>query len=99
MTNRLSIVVMCGGSGTRLWPLSRQLLPKQFLKLTDKDHTMFQMSLLNVSVNPEEFILVCNEKHKFLISKQLEELNIKNYKIICEPFGKNTHGRLHLLVV
>ena len=91
MTNRLSIVVMCGGSGTRLWPLSRQLLPKQFLKLTDKNHTMFQMSLLNVSaLNPEEFILVCNEKHKFLVSKQLEELNIKNYKIICEPFGKNT---------
>lgn len=91
MDKKLSIVIMSGGSGTRLWPLSRKLLPKQFLKLTNVKYTMFQLSCLNASkIKPEEYIIVCNEKHKFLVSKQLEELNIENYKIICEPFGKNT---------
>ena len=91
MEKKLSVVVMSGGSGTRLWPLSRKLLPKQFLKLTDFQNTMFQISCLNANkLNPEEFIIVCNEQHKFLASQQLEELNIHNYKIACEPFGKNT---------
>ena len=91
MEKNLSVVIMSGGAGTRLWPLSRKLLPKQFLKLTDNHDTMFQISCLNANkLNPEEFVIVCNEKHKFLASQQLEEVNIHNYKIICEPFGKNT---------
>lgn len=91
MERDLSVVIMSGGSGTRLWPLSRKLLPKQFLKLTNKKYTMFQLSCINaMKINPIEFVIVCNEKHKFLVSEQLEELNIKNYKVICEPFGKNT---------
>jgi mannose-1-phosphate guanylyltransferase/mannose-6-phosphate isomerase len=97
MEKKLSVVVMSGGSGTRLWPLSRKLLPKQFLKLTDFQNTMFQISCLNANkLNPEEFIIVCNEQHKFLASQQLEELNIHNYKIICEPFGKNTAAAISI---
>ena len=97
MKKKLSVVVMSGGSGTRLWPLSRKLLPKQFLKLTDSQNTMFQISCLNANkLNPEEFIIVCNEQHKFLASQQLEELNIHNYKILCEPFGKNTAAAISI---
>lgn len=97
MEKKLSVVVMSGGSGTRLWPLSRKLLPKQFLKLTDFQNTMFQISCLNANkLNPEEFIIVCNEQHKFLASQQLEELNIHNYKILCEPFGKNTAAAISI---
>lgn len=87
----LTIVIMCGGKGTRLWPLSRVLLPKQFLKLTDKEHTMFQLSLLTAqNLNPMNYIVVCNNKHQFLAKEQLDELSISNYTIIAEPFGKNT---------
>ena len=88
---KLTIVIMCGGNGTRLWPLSRVLLPKQFLKLTDSNYTMFQLSLLTAqNLNPHNYIIVCNHKHQFLAKEQLEELSISNYKIIAEPFGKNT---------
>ena len=82
---------MCGGSGTRLWPLSREKLPKQFLKLTDKDHTMFQLTCLRVAdLQYDCLYVICNEQHMFLAKKQLEDLNIKNFKLVGEPFGKNT---------
>ena len=87
----LNVVVMCGGSGTRLWPLSREKLPKQFLKLTNKYCTMFQLTCLRAKdLNYESLLVICNKEHTFLVEQQLEELNIKNYKIIGEPFGKNT---------
>lgn len=84
-------MIMCGGSGTRLWPLSRNKLPKQFIKLTDDKYTMFQLSCIKVKdLNYNKMIIVCNEQHKFLAQKQLEELNIDNYQIIAEPMGRNT---------
>jgi mannose-1-phosphate guanylyltransferase len=90
-TKGINIVIMCGGSGSRLWPKSRDLLPKQFLKLTDKELTMFQLNCKNaLELNPKKFIIVCNEKHNFFIEEQLLELNIENYIIISEPFGKDT---------
>ena len=87
----LNIMIMCGGNGTRLWPLSRNKLPKQFIKLTDEKYTMFQLSCLKVkSLDYNKLIVVCNQQHNFLAEKQLEEIGINNYLIICEPFGKNT---------
>ena len=87
----LNIVIMCGGSGTRLWPLSREKMPKQFLKLTDKNYTMFQLTCLRVKdLDYKTLLVICNKEHTFLVEKQLEELNIINYKIVAEPFGKNT---------
>jgi len=87
----LNIVIMCGGNGTRLWPLSREKLPKQFLNLTSKEHTMFQLTCLRVKdLDYHELIVICNEQHMFIAKQQLEELNIKNYKLVGEPFGKNT---------
>ena len=87
----MNILIMCGGTGTRLWPLSRDSLPKQFLKLTNKKYTMFQITCLRVSkINFENLIVICNQQHMFLAKQQLEEINIYNYKLIGEPFGKNT---------
>ena len=87
----LNIVIMCGGSGTRLWPLSREKLPKQFLNLTDKKYTMFQLTCLRVkNLNYQTLFVICNEEHMFFVKQQLEELNITNFKLIGEPFGKNT---------
>ena len=87
----LNVVIMCGGNGTRLWPLSREKLPKQFLKLTSKEFTMFQLTCLRVkNLKYNKLIVICNEQHMFLAKQQLEELNIVNYQLIGEPFGKNT---------
>ena len=86
-------IILCGGSGTRLWPLSRQSFPKQFLSLTsdDKDSllqkTIKRISNLKTITRP---ILVCNEEHRFIAAEQMREINIKPSKILLEPFGKNT---------
>jgi mannose-1-phosphate guanylyltransferase len=87
----LDIVIMCGGSGTRLWPSSREKLPKQFLNLTDKNNTMFQLTCMRVKdLNYQTLFVICNEEHMFIVKQQLEYLNITNFKLIGEPFGKNT---------
>jgi mannose-1-phosphate guanylyltransferase / mannose-6-phosphate isomerase len=84
-------VILSGGSGTRLWPLSRGQYPKQFLPLTTKN-TMLQETVLRLSglaglKNP---IAVCNEDHRFMMAEQLWEIGIKPAAIILEPVGKNT---------
>lgn len=90
----LDIVLMCGGNGTRLWPLSRELLPKQFIKLTD-ENTMFQLTCKRIAnIDHNTLYVICNEKHQFIAQQQLEEIRIHNYKIICEPMGKNTAGAI-----
>jgi mannose-1-phosphate guanylyltransferase / mannose-6-phosphate isomerase len=84
-------VILSGGSGTRLWPLSRGQYPKQFLSLVS-EHTMVQetmLRLLGISgiKNP---IAVCNEIHRFMMAEQLLEIGIQPAAIILEPVGKNT---------
>lgn len=83
-------VVMAGGNGTRLWPLSRGLYPKQFLTLQGS-HTMLQNTLLRLSelhcVSP---LVISNESHRFLVAEQLRELNMLSRNIILEPIGRNT---------
>ena len=82
MTN----VILCGGSGTRLWPLSRTLMPKQFIRLFN-EKSLFDLTLRR-NVYAQKTIIVCNEAHYFLA---LEECgNKKIDKFILEPFGKNT---------
>ncbi|CAG7857756.1 mannose-1-phosphate guanylyltransferase / mannose-6-phosphate isomerase [biofilm metagenome] len=84
-------VILSGGSGTRLWPLSRGQYPKQFLPLVSK-HTMVQETLLRLAglkgLNPP--IAVCNEDHRFMMAEQLQEIGLKPSAIILEPVGKNT---------
>jgi mannose-1-phosphate guanylyltransferase/mannose-6-phosphate isomerase len=84
-------VVLSGGSGSRLWPLSRTLLPKQFLPLVS-DKTMLQETLLRLNglsdmKNP---VLVCSNDHRFLAAEQLREINITAGAQILEPAGRNT---------
>lgn len=91
----LNIVILCGGSGSRLWPLSREFLPKQFLKLVSNQYTMFQMACNRVSnLSYYKLYIICNLNHTFLVEQQLSELGIKNYQIIGEPFGKNTSAAI-----
>lgn len=81
---------MAGGSGTRLWPLSRQLKPKQFLKLFG-EKTMLQETLERMQGLPcSAPIVVCNEEHRFLAGEQILELGAKDFSIILEPSPKNT---------
>src|SRR6185369_16660306 len=84
-------VVLSGGSGSRLWPLSRTLLPKQFLPLVGKN-TMLQDTLLRLDgiaglKNP---VLVCSNDHRFLAAEQLREISIVAGAQILEPAGRNT---------
>jgi mannose-1-phosphate guanylyltransferase len=82
-------VIMAGGSGSRLWPLSRSLYPKQFLALTG-EQTMLQETLQrlsNLDVNAP--LVICNEEHRFIVAEQLRVLD-KTGSIILEPVGRNT---------
>ncbi|MEO5341303.1 MAG: mannose-1-phosphate guanylyltransferase/mannose-6-phosphate isomerase [Magnetococcus sp. MYC-9] len=84
-------VILSGGSGTRLWPLSRQAYPKQFLTLCG-EHSLFQASLLRLQGVPEcgAPILVCNEQHRYLVAEQLRLLGTQDATILLEPMGRNT---------
>ncbi|MGB0450135.1 MAG: mannose-1-phosphate guanylyltransferase/mannose-6-phosphate isomerase [Porticoccaceae bacterium] len=86
----LQPVILAGGSGTRLWPLSRQLFPKQFLPLTG-DRTMLELTadrLAGLDCAPP--IIVCNEEHRFIAAEQLRLSNTAQSGIILEPCGRNT---------
>ncbi len=84
-------VVLSGGSGTRLWPLSRGQYPKQFLPLVSGS-TMLQETLLRLDgiAGLQAPIAVCNEDHRFMMAEQLREIGVKPQAIILEPVGKNT---------
>ncbi|MGZ8136079.1 MAG: mannose-1-phosphate guanylyltransferase/mannose-6-phosphate isomerase [Methylococcaceae bacterium] len=84
-------VILSGGSGTRLWPLSRSQYPKQFLPLAS-EHTMVQDTLLRLEgiEGLKAPIAVCNEDHRFIMAEQLWEIDAKPAAIILEPMGKNT---------
>ncbi len=86
-------VILCGGTGTRLWPLSRQSYPKQFLSLNfTNNRSLLQKTYLRTRKlkNIENPILICNEEHRFIVAEQMREINIKPSSIILEPFGRNT---------
>lgn len=83
-------VIIAGGSGTRLWPLSRTQFPKQFLKLHSDTHTLLQSTLLRLNnIAHTKPIVICNEAHRFLVAEQLRNIGIEA-TIILEPEGKNT---------
>ena len=84
-------VIMSGGSGSRLWPLSRQLNPKQFLPLADNSLSMLQSTLQRLdglgAALPQ---LICNEQHRFLAAEQLRMMGLEKANILLEPVGRNT---------
>ena len=83
-------VILSGGAGTRLWPLSRSQYPKQFLSLAAQN-TMIQETLLRLeNIAVASPIVICNESHRFIVADQLAQINVKNPCIILEPLGRNT---------
>ncbi|EPE7489612.1 mannose-1-phosphate guanyltransferase [Cronobacter universalis] len=88
--SKLFPVIMAGGSGSRLWPLSRVLYPKQFLCLKG-DLTMLQTTVCRLNgVQCESPVVICNEQHRFIVAEQLRQLNKLTENIILEPAGRNT---------
>ncbi len=84
-------VILSGGAGTRLWPLSRESYPKQLLPLTS-DRTMLQETILRLSgiSGLSQPMVVCNDSHRFMVAEQLRQLDIIPDSIILEPCGRNT---------
>ena len=84
-------VVLCGGVGTRLWPLSRSAYPKQFLSLVG-GHTMLQQTVLRLAGLPglQPPLLVCNDAHRFVAAEQMRAIDVEPAAILLEPVGRNT---------
>ncbi|MFA0410499.1 sugar phosphate nucleotidyltransferase, partial [Vibrio splendidus] len=83
-------VIMAGGSGSRLWPLSRSLFPKQFISLAS-DLTMLQQTLKRLDgIEHSRPMLICNDEHRFLVAEQLRQQAVDCSGIILEPVGRNT---------
>ncbi|EPM5600267.1 mannose-1-phosphate guanylyltransferase/mannose-6-phosphate isomerase [Vibrio fluvialis] len=90
MKDKILPVIMAGGSGSRLWPMSRTHYPKQFLSLTS-DLTMLQETIKRLSdLEHLPVSLICNEEHRFLVAEQLRAKKLGHSGIILEPFGRNT---------
>jgi len=84
-------VIMAGGTGSRLWPLSRQLNPKQFLRLTDDHQSMLQLTVARLDgLESADPLLICNEEHRFLAAEQMRQSGYEDARIILEPCGRNT---------
>ena len=86
-------VIICGGIGSRLWPLSRKSYPKQFLNiLGNSSKTMLQQTQerINDFEGLEKPIIICNKEHRFLVAEQMRSIGIDPFAIILEPIGKNT---------
>lgn len=94
-------VILCGGSGTRLWPLSRTGFPKQFLCLTGNESLFQQAAQRLVALGNEQIqvaapLIVSGEEHRFLASEQLREADIALGTVLLEPTGRNTAPALTL---
>lgn len=82
-------VIMAGGTGSRLWPLSRKLMPKQFLKISS-ENTMIQETVIRLNgLDVDSPLCICNEEHRFIVAEQMREIDSLG-KIILEPVGRNT---------
>jgi mannose-1-phosphate guanylyltransferase len=88
---KITPVILSGGSGTRLWPLSRELYPKQFLPLAG-NNTMIQETVLRLAGMPEIAapVIVCNEDHRFLVAEQMRQIKTAPAAILLEPVARNT---------
>lgn len=83
-------IILCGGAGSRLWPLSRRDYPKQLLALVDDDSLLQNTAQRLAGTGAEQPLVVCNEEHRFLVAEQLRASGIDTKEIILEPVGRNT---------
>ena len=92
-------IILCGGKGTRLWPLSRKSFPKQFLSLYGEDEkSLLQQTQerINELDNLDNPILICNEEHRFIVAEQMRSIGVKPKAIILETESKNTAAAITL---
>ncbi|KGG09061.1 Mannose-1-phosphate guanylyltransferase (GDP) [Prochlorococcus marinus str. SB] len=92
-TNIIVPIILAGGSGTRLWPLSRRSFPKQFLNLlNDEEYTMLQKTYKRIENldGMSKPIIICNEEHRFIVGEQMKKISVVPSEIILEPEGRNT---------
>ncbi len=93
-------VILSGGNGSRLWPLSRQLNPKQFLPIADDSLSMLQATIRRLEgLKVSQPCLICNEEHRFLAAEQLRTLGIDDASILLEPVGRNTAPAVALAAI
>ena len=85
-------VILSGGVGSRLWPLSRGMYPKQLLPLVDQQWSMLQQTIqrANNLTDTQNPIIVCNEQHRFMVGEQCQQMDCEGVTILLEPFGRNT---------
>ncbi|MBO8234224.1 mannose-1-phosphate guanylyltransferase/mannose-6-phosphate isomerase [Prochlorococcus marinus XMU1419] len=86
-------VILSGGKGSRLWPLSRECFPKQYINIDQTtDKTLLQKTFLRLQGIPKlgNPIIICNEQHRFIVAEQMRSINVKPDPILLEPFGRNT---------
>ncbi|CAN0449001.1 unnamed protein product [Scytosiphon promiscuus] len=85
-------VILAGGVGSRLWPMSRSMLPKQFIDFPNTEGSLFQNTLSRLEGIPgiESPLVVCNKDHRFLVAEQLRQLGKEESTILLEPIGRNT---------
>ncbi len=90
----MKTIILAGGSGTRLWPLSREYYPKQFIKLVNRKKTLFQLTLERARIfsSPADIFVVTNERQRFMAIDQISELGLKipEDNVIAEPCPRNT---------
>ncbi len=92
-SNIIVPIILAGGTGTRLWPLSRKSFPKQFLNLLDDDeYTMLQKTYKRIETLDGicKPIIICNEEHRFIVGEQMKKISVDLSEIILEPEGRNT---------
>ncbi|BAW80872.1 mannose-1-phosphate guanylyltransferase/mannose-6-phosphate isomerase [Candidatus Nitrosoglobus terrae] len=96
----LQPVILSGGSGTRLWPLSREHFPKQLLSLVGAcsmlQDTLTRLNGISSDIPLSPPLIVCNEEHRFLVAEQMRQINVVPRQLILEPFGRNTAPALTL---
>lgn len=96
---KITPVILSGGSGTRLWPLSRKMYPKQFINL-HAELTMLQETVGRLNgLEINDPIIVCNEEHRFIVAEQLRQIGFDHPHIILEPEGKNTAPAIALAAI
>lgn len=90
---KLLPIILCGGTGTRLWPLSRKSFPKQYLSINDKENSSFlQTTIKRIKElkNCDKPLIICNEEHRFITAEQLRQIDITPSSILLEPSSQNT---------
>ena len=91
--NKILPIILCGGTGSRLWPLSRKSFPKQYLEMgNEKNSSFLQTTIQRIKglENCENPIIICNEEHRFITAEQLRQIEVKPGAILLEPSRQNT---------